>query len=142
MLCFLSTHYHNIQTITFTILTHDYYNNPPDMSTVEHTSHSDIGVPHLNFEINSLYVLLSDRGNKSHTFYWRLYLYQNTTSTYHLLNDIDPTIWSFEHLPNQTVIYDESLLGALKIGGLGPTLHSPFLERLRQIPIVDLVRFR
>ncbi|KAF4772176.1 hypothetical protein N7455_009014 [Penicillium solitum] len=114
------------------------------MSTVEHISQSDIDALHLTFEINGLYILLPNRGDKSYTFHWRLYLHQNTTSgsIYHLLNDIDPTIWRFEHLPDQTVIYEESLLGALKIGVLDPTLHAHFLGRLRQILIADSVRFR
>ncbi|OQD60804.1 hypothetical protein PENPOL_c020G08343 [Penicillium polonicum] len=114
------------------------------MSTVEPTSQSNIDALHLSFEINGLYILLSNRGDKSYTFHWRLYLHQNTTSgsIYHLLNDLDSTIWRLEHLSNQTVVFNPLLLGALKIGVLGPTLHAPFLERLRQIPIVDSVRFR
>lgn len=114
------------------------------MPTAEDTGQSDIDTPYLTFELNGLYILLSDRGDKSYTFHWRLYLHQSPTSgsIYHLLNDIDPTIWRFEHLPDQTVIYDPSLLGALKIGVLDPTLHAHFLERLHQIPLVDSVRFR
>lgn len=114
------------------------------MSTAEHTDQSDLDALHLTFERNGLYILLSNRGDKSYTFHWCLYLHQSTTSgsIYHLLNGNDPTIWRFEHLPDQTVIYDQALLGALKIGVLDPTLHAPFLERLRQIPIVDSVRFR
>ncbi|KAJ5952995.1 uncharacterized protein N7479_011408 [Penicillium vulpinum] len=114
------------------------------MPTAEETNQSDKGVSQLNFEVNGLYILLSDRGDKSYTFHWRFYLHQSSTSgsIYHLLNDIDPAIWRFGHLPDQTVIYDPLLLGALKIGVLDPTLHAHFLERLRQIPIVDSVRFR
>ncbi|KAJ5189958.1 hypothetical protein N7491_008000 [Penicillium cf. griseofulvum] len=114
------------------------------MSTAEEVPQSAIDTPELTFEINGLYILLSDRGDKSYTFHWRLYLHQSPTSgsIYHLLNDIDPTIWRFEHLPDQTIIYDPSLLGALKIGVLDSILHAHFLERLRQIPIVDSVRFR
>ncbi|KAJ5153682.1 uncharacterized protein N7500_009121 [Penicillium coprophilum] len=98
----------------------------------------------MTFEVNGLYILLSDRGDNSYTFHWRFYLHQSpiSGSIYHLLNDIDPTIWRFEHLPNQDVDYDPSLLGALKIGELDPTLHAAFLERLQQIPIVDSIRFR
>lgn len=88
------------------------------MSTAEHTGQSDLDALHLTFEQNSLYILLSNRGDKSYTFHWCLYLHQNTTSgsIYHLLNGNDPTIWRFEHLPDPTVIYDQALLGALKIG--------------------------
>ncbi|KGO42696.1 hypothetical protein PEX1_057320 [Penicillium expansum] len=114
------------------------------MSTTENAGQPDIDSQQLTFEINGLYILLSDRGDKSYTFHWRLYLHQSAKSgsIYHLLNDIDPTIWRFEHLPDQTVIYNQALLGALKIGVLDPTLHAHFLERLHQIPIVDSVRFR
>ncbi|KAJ5371662.1 hypothetical protein N7517_003668 [Penicillium concentricum] len=114
------------------------------MLTAMEANQPDIDAPQLTFEINGLYILLSDRGDKSYTFHWRFYLHQGATSgsICHLLNDIDPTIWRFEYLPDQTVIYDPSLLGALKIGVLEPTLHAAFFERLQQIPIVDSVRFR
>lgn len=114
------------------------------MSPAEETLQSEIDIPELTFEVNGLYILLSDWGDKSYTFHWRFYLHQNPTSgsIYHLLNDIDPTIWRFEHLPDQSVIYDPSLLGALKIGVLDSILHAHFLERLGQIPLVDSVRFR
>jgi hypothetical protein len=114
------------------------------MSTAEDAHQSDIDGAHLTFETNGLYILLSDRGEKSYTFHWRLYLHQSPTSgtIYHLLNDADPTIWRFEHLPEQTVLNDHALLGALKIGVLDPILQAHFLERLHQIPIVDSVRFR
>ncbi|OQE36884.1 hypothetical protein PENCOP_c011G06340 [Penicillium coprophilum] len=94
------------------------------MSTAEETTQSDIDAPQMTFE--------------------RFYLHQSPTpvSIYHLLNDIDPTIWRFEHLPNQNIVYDPSLFGALKIGELDPTVHAAFLERLQQIPVVDSVRFR
>ncbi|KAJ5593649.1 hypothetical protein N7537_010553, partial [Penicillium hordei] len=91
-------------------------------SVVEHTDQSDIDAPHPTYEINGLYILLC--------------------SIYHLLNDIDSTIWCFEHLSKQTFVYDPLLLRALKIGVLDPVLHAYFLERLRQIPIFDSVRFR
>ncbi|KAJ5521028.1 hypothetical protein N7463_001481 [Penicillium fimorum] len=111
------------------------------MTAEEEDPGSDIDVPKFSFEVNDPYILLSDRGDKSYTFHWRVYLHQIPTSgsTYHLLNDIDPTIWRFEHLPDQHVIYDSSLLTAQKIGMLNPTLHLAFLERLHQIPIVDSV---
>ncbi|CAG8252462.1 unnamed protein product [Penicillium nalgiovense] len=104
----------------------------------------EVATPNLTFEANGLYILLSDRGDKSYTSHWSLYLHQSPTSDtiYHLLNDTDPTIWRFEHLPDQTVLNDQTLLGALKIEMMDPILHAHFLERLRQIPIVDSVRFR
>ncbi|CAI7591950.1 unnamed protein product [Penicillium glandicola] len=100
------------------------------MSTVADTHQSNIDAPQLTFEVNGLYILLSDRDDKSYTFHWRLYLHQSTTSgsIYHLLNDVDPTIWRFEHLSDQTVSYDKALLGALKIGVLDPILHVHLLE--------------
>ncbi|KAI2674446.1 hypothetical protein DTO012A7_6851 [Penicillium roqueforti] len=114
------------------------------MSTSEKSRQSNIDAPQLPFEVDGLYILLSNRGDKSYTFHWSLYLHQSPKlgSVYHLLNDIDTSTWRFEHLPNESVIYDQALLVALKIGVLNPILHMPFLDRLRQIPIVDSVRFR
>ena len=90
------------------------------MSTSEQTRQSNVDPPQLPFVVNGLFIVLSDRGDKSYTFHWRLYLHQSPTSDsiHHLLNDIDPTTWRFEHLPNESVIYDQAHLGTLKIGVL------------------------
>ncbi|KGO70288.1 hypothetical protein PITC_021070 [Penicillium italicum] len=114
------------------------------MSTTEDANQPNIAPPQLTFKINSLHILLSDRGNKSYTFHWRLYLHQSATSgsIYHLLNDVDPPIWRFEHLPDQTVIFDQDFLGGLQIGVLDPTIHPHLLERLYHVPVVNSVRFR
>jgi hypothetical protein len=95
------------------------------------------------FEINGLYILLSDRGEKSYTFHWVLYLHQSTTSgyIYHLINDPDSTSWRFDPQPSRNVMYSQELLVALKIGVLNPTLHQSLLDRLKEIPIAYSTRF-
>lgn len=95
------------------------------------------------FEVNGLYIFLSDRGDKNYTIHWGLYLHQSTTSRYiyHLINEPNSTSWRFESRPSQNVMYSQRLPVALKIGVLNPTLHEPLLDRLKEIPITYSTRF-
>ncbi|KAJ5093583.1 hypothetical protein N7456_009444 [Penicillium angulare] len=97
-----------------------------------------------NFELNGLYILLFDRGGKSFTFHWSLYLHQTETSgyTYQLLNDGDsPFTWYFDSGPSENIKYSDRLLVALPIGVLNPILHKAVHDRLSQIPITYSTRF-
>lgn len=97
----------------------------------------------ITFGVNELYILLSDRGDRSYTFHWGLYLHQaeNSGYLYHLVNEADSTSWRFDQRPIKNIVNDQRLLGALKIGVLDPTLHQPLLDRLGQIPIAYSTRF-
>jgi hypothetical protein len=97
----------------------------------------------ITFDINGLYILLSDRGDKTYTFHWCLYLHQtiDSGSLYHLINESDSTSWRFDPQPITNIANDERLLGALKIGVLDPTLHQPLRDRLWEIPIAYSTRF-
>lgn len=98
----------------------------------------------LNFDVNGLYILLSDRGDNSYTFHWGLYLHQTPDSgyIYHLVNDSGATGWYFEPQPRRSVKFSRGVLVALKIGVLGPIMHQPLLDRLREVPIAYSTRFR
>ncbi|EKV05794.1 putative Cytochrome P450 monooxygenase [Penicillium digitatum] len=113
------------------------------MSTPIYHPSGLLGSPFI-FEENGLYILLSDRGDKSYTFHWGLYLHQATSSgfIYHLVNTVNSTTWRFEPKPNQNIANSQGLLVALKIGVLDSCLHQHFLDRLYQVPIADSVRFR
>ncbi|KAJ5420904.1 hypothetical protein N7465_003423 [Penicillium sp. CMV-2018d] len=116
---------------------------PFDMSTpIDHPS--GLGGSQFIFEVNGLYILLSDRGDKSYAFHWGLYLHQATSLgfIYHLVNTVNSTTWRFEPKPSQNVADSQALLVALRIGVLDSSLHQHFLDRLYQIPIADSVRFR
>ncbi|KAJ5157345.1 uncharacterized protein N7482_008445 [Penicillium canariense] len=67
------------------------------------------------FEINGLYILLSDSGDKSYTFHWGLYLHQSTTSgyLYHLINEPNSTSWRFDPRPSQNVINPNRLFNPI-----------------------------
>ncbi|PKX98925.1 uncharacterized protein P174DRAFT_437361 [Aspergillus novofumigatus IBT 16806] len=98
----------------------------------------------ITFDVNGLYILLSDRGENSYTFHWALYLHQaeNSGYLYHLINESDSTSsWRFDPQPSQDAIDSQRLLVALNIGVLEPTLHQALLDRLRQIPIAYSTRF-
>ncbi|KAJ5789757.1 uncharacterized protein N7518_006768 [Penicillium psychrosexuale] len=116
------------------------------MSTqIDH--HTGLGASPFEFEVNGLYILLSDRGNDVYTYHWGLYLHQATSSgfVYHLVNTANtanPTIWRFESKPSDDVMNSKRLLVALKIGVLDSSLHQHLLSRLYRIPIADSVRFR
>ncbi|KAJ6186656.1 hypothetical protein N7519_007957 [Penicillium mononematosum] len=61
------------------------------MSTAHDTHQSDIDTPNLTFETNGLYILVSDRGDKSYTFHWRLYLHQCPTGALKI-GELDPIL--------------------------------------------------
>lgn len=98
----------------------------------------------LDFEVNGLYILLSDRGDNSWTFHWQFYLHQATNkgTVSHLVNEANSPDWKFETWPSENVAYLTPLLGGLKIAVLDPVLHQAFIDRLAQIPIADSVRYR
>ncbi|CAG8023499.1 unnamed protein product [Penicillium olsonii] len=98
---------------------------------------------HSDFEIDGLYVLLSDRGDKSFTFHWGLYLHQSIDSgyIYDLLSDAGSTNWRFDPRPSENVIGSRRVLVALKIGALDSTMHQSLLHRLEQIPLAYSTRF-
>ncbi|KAF7122518.1 hypothetical protein CNMCM5793_000543 [Aspergillus hiratsukae] len=97
----------------------------------------------ITFDVNGLYILLSDRGDKSYTFHWGFYLHQAEKSgyLYHLVNESDSTSWRFEARPSKNIMHSQRLLVALKIGVLDPALHQALLDRLGQIPIAHSTRF-
>jgi hypothetical protein len=97
----------------------------------------------ITFDVNGLYILLSDCGENSYTFHWALYLHQaeNSGYLYHLVDESDSTSWRFDPQPSQDAIDFQRLLVALKIGVLKPTLHQALLDRLWQIPIAYSTRF-
>ncbi|KAF7163166.1 hypothetical protein CNMCM5623_008236 [Aspergillus felis] len=97
----------------------------------------------ITFDVNGLYILLSDRGDKGYTFHWGLYLHQAEDSgyLYHLINETDSSSWRFDPGPSKNMMNSQRLLVALKIGVLEPTLHQALLDRLWQIPIAYSTRF-
>lgn len=87
----------------------------------------------ITFGVNGLYILLSDRGDKSYTFHWGLYLHQaeNSGYLYHLVNEADSTSWRFDQGPIKNIVNDQRLLGALKIGVLDPTVFGKSQSLIR-----------
>ncbi|KAL4914891.1 hypothetical protein BDW62DRAFT_189507 [Aspergillus aurantiobrunneus] len=99
----------------------------------------------VRFDLNSLYLVLTDRGSAS-SFHWSFYLRTAATSgeMLHLVNRSGMTEWEFEclaRLPEDVATANELLL-VLKLGDLDPVLHGAFKERLGQIPIQYSARFR
>ncbi|CAG8052506.1 unnamed protein product [Penicillium salamii] len=78
-----------------------------------------------DFEINALYALLTDRGEGTSTFHWRLYIHQSAQCgyIYHLINEDNSTGWRFDPQTNRNFINSEGLLVALKIDVLSPGRH-------------------
>lgn len=97
-----------------------------------------------DFEVNGLYILLSDRGDKSWTFHWEFYLQKTTKggTIFNLVNGANSSIWNFETKATENVAYSKSLLVGMKIAVLDPSIHQAFFDRLSQVPIVDSVRYR
>lgn len=93
---------------------------------------------------NSLYTVLFDRGDKTYTFHWALYLHQTANSgfKYHLVNTTNSTSWKFDPHAIEDINNDGSILAALEIGCLELMMHPHLLQRLEQIPILDSQRFR
>lgn len=102
-----------------------------------------MAVTSLNFEINGLYLLLSDRGD-TYTFHWGLYLAKSSSDgvIFHLINPVNSTAWIYEAKSTRNVSQSVRLLLALQVGVLDPVLHGSLSDRLAQIPIQYSTRFR
>lgn len=95
------------------------------------------------FEINSLYLLLLDRGD-AHTFHWGFLLANSPEDgeIFHLINWKNSPDWEYEHISSDRVDMSRRLLLALKIAVMGPVLRPALRSRLSQIPIQDSIQFR
>ncbi|KAJ5359608.1 uncharacterized protein N7496_012021 [Penicillium cataractarum] len=96
-----------------------------------------------NFEVNGLYILLTDRGENSFAFHWGFYLHQSGISgcIYHLINDDGPASWRFDSRLSENVMFSQRLLAAIKIGVIDLVLHQALPDRLQEIPIAYSTRF-
>lgn len=114
------------------------------MTAINDSSILDKPLPSLSLSQNTLYIVLFDRGDKTYTFHWALYLHQNANAglQYHLINTTDSTSWKFDPHATDDIESDRSLLAALEIGSLEPMMHPHLLHRLEQISILDSERFR
>jgi hypothetical protein len=116
---------------------------PTSTSDHGHGSHDEKKKLPFEFEVNGLYILLFKRAKNSWTYHWGLYLHLTTKmgNLYHLVDDGTPGIWRFDPRSEENTGSKESLLAALKIAVLDPSMHRRLLDRLYQVPIADSVRY-
>ncbi|PGH20441.1 hypothetical protein AJ80_03587 [Polytolypa hystricis UAMH7299] len=87
------------------------------------------------WELNCLYILLSDRGWVG-TFHWALYLHQAdlTGRLYHVVNR-DDGIWKLEVMECANKIRAADLMAAVRIGVILPEFFDMFDKGLSQATI-------
>lgn len=97
----------------------------------------------LKFEINGLYLLLSDRGD-TFTFHWGLYLAKSPADgdVFHIINADTPNTWKSDFRTCKSFMHPNKILLSLKLAVLEPELHSALKDRLSHIPIKHSTRFQ
>lgn len=98
----------------------------------------------ISFDPNSLYILISDIGEVSQ-FHWAFYLAlgPNHGTTFHTINNRDTgSQWQYQTKPSIGIPNSKTLLLALRISIMHPTLHSALAERLAAVPVIEPVTCR
>lgn len=98
----------------------------------------------LVFEVNTLYILVLDRGD-TYIFHWSLYLTTTATEGVHfrIINDAGPVDWRYERASTNEMPCLRRLLVALKIGTVGTIMHGALSDRLALVPLtLYSTRFR
>ncbi|RDW84101.1 uncharacterized protein DSM5745_04427 [Aspergillus mulundensis] len=89
----------------------------------------------IDFDINGLYILLSDIGAEWQ-FHWGFYLATKPGEgrVYHLVNNIETNHkWEYRTRLSRGVPHSISLLVALKIAVMDPALHGALGDRLKAV---------
>ncbi|KAJ5385275.1 hypothetical protein N7517_003186 [Penicillium concentricum] len=90
----------------------------------------------LSLEPNTLYILLLDLGG-SCLFEWKLYLTSTPTTgrTFHITNETGPIAWQYKTEVVYSIASDMRVGLALKIGVIGPVMHTALRTRLALVPL-------
>ncbi|KAL2833846.1 hypothetical protein BDW59DRAFT_64592 [Aspergillus cavernicola] len=91
----------------------------------------------ISFDINGLYILLSDLGSERQ-FHWAFYLAKDLNSgpMYHVVNNADTQHqWQYISRMMTGTPKDKTLLVALKIAMMDPVLHDALGARLDAVSI-------
>ncbi|KAI5787316.1 hypothetical protein EDC01DRAFT_661397 [Geopyxis carbonaria] len=97
----------------------------------------------LNFEPNSLYILLADRGADI-TFHWSFYLTVSSESGFffHVLNSaLNPNEWAYQTHAMTSTNVPSTVLLAVKVAVVEPVLHDALSERLGTVPLTRSPRY-
>lgn len=102
------------------------------------------GDDEISFDTNGLYILFSDIGAMSQ-FHWGLYLAlsPNHGIVFHVVNNITTGgRWQYQTKTSTGVPSSRTLLLAMKIAVMDPSLHSSLVARLAAVPVTQSITCR
>lgn len=94
----------------------------------------------LPLEVNGLYILLTDQG-VADKWHWVLYLHRAMSRGWTLHCTRPTGFWFFEQRTSETVIFSLSVVTAIKIAVMSPSMQEALRDRVAEVPLEDTQRF-